>query len=83
MTFIPQVLGPIIKIVKEHNGCQLTLIGNSEIYRNLFSTWFDKAEMKLEDLSQEKKVELWEESKRYCEGDRVRWCKAIVFYKSF
>lgn len=81
--FIDIVLEPIIKIVKNHQGCKKTLIGNSELYRNLFAEWFDKGEMKLEDLPQQKKVELWEESKQFCHANRLEWCKAVTFYKSF
>lgn len=82
-SFINLVLDPIIGIVKNHEGCKLTLIGNSELYRNLFAEWFDKEGLKLEDLPQEKKVELWEQSKRYCPEFRVEWCKAVEFYGSF
>lgn len=83
MTFIPHVLEPLILIVKNHKEDVKSLIGNSELYRNLFAEWFDKSEMRLEDLKQGKKVELWEESKTYCIGDRINWCKAVTFYKSF
>lgn len=81
--FVDLVLGPIIQIVKNHNGCKLTLIGNSEIYRNLFAEWFDKEGNRLEDLPQQKKVELWETSKQFCPAHRIEWCKAVTFYKSF
>jgi len=53
------------------------------MFRNLFSEWFDKSEMKLEDLPQSEKVELWEQSKVYCPEFRLQWCKAIQFYKTF
>lgn len=83
MNFLPHVLEPLILIVKNHKGDVRSLIGNSELYRNLFAEWFDKSEMKLEDLEQEKKLELWEESKIYCPAERIKWCKAIEFYKTF
>ena len=83
MDFITQVLEPIIRHVKDYNGCKRTLIGHSELYRNLFAEWFDKEGLKLEDLPQQKKVELWKQSKTYCEIDRVKWCKAVEFWESF
>lgn len=82
-TFQTEVLGPVILIVKNHGGCVKSLIGKYEIYRNLFSRFFDLAEMRLEDLPQEEKLTIWNESKDYCEVDRVKWCKAIIFYKTF
>ena len=83
MEFITDVLEPIIRQLKEHNGCKRELIGNSELYRNLFAEWFDKEGRKLEDLPKEKKVELWNQSKELCPDDRLRWCKAVEFWESF
>lgn len=83
MNFMNHVLEPLLKIAREHKGDIRSLIGNSELYRNLFAEWFDKGEMKLEDLPQQKKVELWEESKQFCPAHRLEWCKAVTFYKSF
>lgn len=83
MTFIPHVLEPLILIVKNHKGEYKSLIGNSELYRNLFAEWFDKSEMRLEDLDEKEKVILKEESKTYCMSDRLKWCKAVKFYESF
>lgn len=81
--FIDKVLEPFIRIAKEHKGDVKSLIGHSEIFRNLFSEWFDKSEMKLEDLPQPEKVELWEQSKVYCPEFRLQWCKAVKFYETF
>ena len=83
MTFITHVLQPLLILVKNYKGDYRSLIGNSDLYRNLFAEWFDKEGLRLEDLPQEKKVELWEQSKEFCPSDRVKWCKAVTFYKSF
>jgi len=80
--FIDKVLEPFIRIAKESSDVK-ALIGNSVMFRNLFSEWFDKSEMKLEDLPQSEKQELWEQSKVYCPEFRVQWCKAVKFYETF
>jgi hypothetical protein len=87
VSFIQDVLGRIITGMKEmerERGFDMRkIIGGCKFFVDLFSEWFDKSEMKLEDLPQSEKQELWEQSKVYCEGDRVRFCKAIQFYKTF
>ena len=83
MNFLNEVLYRLIQIVKEHKGDKRVFIGRSEIFRNLFSEWHDKGELRLEDLPQEEKLKLWEESKILCPDDRIRFCKAVRFYETF
>lgn len=83
MDFITNVLEPILTNLKQHEGCKRTLIGNSVMYRNVFSEWFDKDGMKLETMPQDEKVLLWQQSLELCPDDRINWCKAVRFYESF
>ena len=87
MSFIETVLHPVIKTFKEletERGFDIPkILGACNSLRNLFAEWFDKEGSRLEDLPQEKKVELWEKSKEFCPDDRVNFCKAVVFYQSF
>jgi len=60
-----------------------SFLGIAKCYRDVFSMaykQFDAGE-RLEDLQQDKKIELWEASLKYCPDDRLNWCKSVHFYR--
>lgn len=58
-------------------------LGIAKGYRDIFCTAYNELESgeRLEDMSQDKKIELWEASLKYCPNDRLRWCRSVHFYR--
>jgi len=77
---------PFCKILMEgeKNGVRPeSFLGKSNNYRNVFCKAYNQLERgeKLEDLPQDKKMKLWEDSIKYCPEDRLRWCRSVHFYR--
>jgi hypothetical protein len=95
--FSEKVVTPILSIVLDanQNGVEVgkekikmnvnSFIGNSEMFRNLCKSQYKSYKqidgVSLENLPQEQKLNLWNESLTYCPEDRIGWCEAVRFFE--
>lgn len=82
MMYIDDVIVPIIRILKNHDGDVRVLLATAKSLRDPFVELYEKNkdELDLTKLPKEEKNKLWEESK-ICE-DRHGWCKAVRFWEA-
>ncbi len=77
---------PFVKMLKESGKDEVKcneFIGKYYAYREVFRLGYNvlESDHKLEKMPQDAKQKLWDESLKYCEQDRLNWCKAVHFYK--
>lgn len=81
MMYIDDVIVPLVRILKNHDGDVRVLLATAKSSRDPFVELYEKNidELDLTKLPKEEKNKLWEESK-ICE-DRLAWCKAVRFWE--